>query len=88
MSWLVHSLNTFGVKTNRGQTRTHKTHHIPEHGGNHHIPPYSIICAFPQGPHPNGILSRDSQMGVLKFPKSGLPQLWVPIILCVDLQLQ
>ncbi|CAM6039632.1 unnamed protein product [Sphagnum compactum] len=25
--------------------------------------------------HPNGILSRDSQMGVLKFPKLGLPQL-------------
>jgi hypothetical protein len=26
-SWLMHSLNTFDVKTSHGQTRTHKTHH-------------------------------------------------------------
>jgi hypothetical protein len=36
-------------------------------GGSHHLPPYSILCAFPRGPHPNGFLSWDSQMGVLKF---------------------
>jgi hypothetical protein len=29
-SWLVHSLNTFGAKTNHGQIRTHKTHHGPD----------------------------------------------------------
>jgi len=50
-------------------------------------PLYSIFCAFPQGPHPNDILSRDFQMGVLKFPKLGLLQFWGPITLCADLRL-
>jgi len=48
-------------------------------GGRHHLPPYNILCASPQGPHPNGILSRESQVGVPKLPKLGLPQLWGPI---------
>ncbi len=30
--------------------------------GSHHLPPYSILYASPQGPHPNGILSRDSHL--------------------------
>jgi hypothetical protein len=25
-SWLVHTFNTFGVRTSHGQTRTHKTY--------------------------------------------------------------
>ncbi len=60
----------------------------PELGGSHHLPPYSILCTSPQGPHPNGFLSRDSQMGVLKLPKLGLPLLWGPITLCADLRLR
>jgi hypothetical protein len=32
----------------------------PGLGGSHHLPPYSIICTSPQGPHPNGFLSRGS----------------------------
>jgi hypothetical protein len=47
--------------------------------GGHHLPPYNIFCASPHGPHPNGILSRNSQMGVPKFPKLEVPQLWGPI---------
>jgi hypothetical protein len=43
------------------------------------------LCASPRGPHPNGFLSQDSQVGVPKLSKSGLPQLWGPITLCVDL---
>jgi hypothetical protein len=31
-SWLVHSLNTFGARTNHGHPRTHKTHHGPNLG--------------------------------------------------------
>jgi hypothetical protein len=23
-------------------------------GGSHHLPPYSMLCASPRGPHPNG----------------------------------
>jgi hypothetical protein len=55
--------------------------------GNHHLPPYSIFYVSPQGSHPNGILSQDSQMGVPKFPKLGLLQLWGPVTLCADLWL-
>jgi len=57
-------------------------------GKNHHLPPYSILCAFPWGPHLNDILSWDSQMGIPKFPKLGFPQLCGPITLCVDLWLK
>jgi len=53
-------------------------------GGSHHLPLYSILCAWPWDQHPNIILFQDSQVGVLKFPKLGLPQLQGPIILCAD----
>jgi len=35
----------------------------PEFGGNHHLPPCSILCVWPWGLHPNVILSRDSPLG-------------------------
>jgi hypothetical protein len=54
--------------------------------GSQHLPPYSILCAWPWGQRPNVILSQDSQVGIPKFSKLGLPQLWKPITLCVDLQ--
>ncbi len=38
--------------------------------GSHHLPPYSIFCAIPRGPHPNGFLSRDSQVGVPKLSQN------------------
>jgi hypothetical protein len=60
----------------------------PGLGGSHHLPPYSIVCASPRGPHPNGILSHDSQMGVPKLLKSSIPQLCGPITLCADLWLR
>jgi hypothetical protein len=55
--------------------------------GSHHFPPYKIFCVFTWGPHPNGILSQDSQMGVLEFPQLGLSQLWRPITLRENLRL-
>jgi hypothetical protein len=81
----MHCLNTFGARTSHGQTRTHETHHGLDLGGSHHLPPYSILCASPRGPHPNGTLSRDSQVGVLKFPNLRLSQLWGPITFSTDL---
>jgi hypothetical protein len=60
----------------------------PRLGGSHHLPPYSTLCASPRGPHPNGFLSQDSQVGILKFPQLGLPQLWGHITLHADLRLQ
>jgi len=53
----------------------------PELGGSHHLPPYSIFCTSPRGPHPNGFLSWDSQVRIPKSPKLGLPCLWSPITL-------
>ncbi len=60
----------------------------PGFGGSHHLPLYSILCVWPQGQHPNVILSQDSQVGVPKFPKLGLSQLWRPITLCEDFWLR
>jgi hypothetical protein len=58
----------------------------PGLGGSHHLPPYNILYASPHGPHPNDFLSRDSQVGVPKLQKLGLPQLWGTITLRVNLQ--
>ncbi len=60
----------------------------PRLGGNHHLPPYSILCSSPRGPHPNDFLSRDSQVGVSKFPRLGVSQLWRHITSCADLRSQ
>jgi hypothetical protein len=48
----------------------------PGLGGSHHLPPYSIICVTLQEPHPNGSFSRDSQVGVSKLSRLGVPELW------------
>ncbi len=60
----------------------------PGLGGSHHLPPYSTFCGYPRCPHLNDILSRDSQVGVSKLPKLGLPRLWGTITLCVNLWLR
>jgi hypothetical protein len=60
----------------------------PRLGGNHGLPPYSILCAWARDHHPNVILSRVSQMRVPKFPKLGFPRLWRPIILCANVLLK
>jgi hypothetical protein len=51
----------------------------PGLGGSHHLPPYSILCVTPRRRHPNGFLSQDSQNGVLKLSRFGLPGLWTII---------
>jgi hypothetical protein len=88
---LIHSLATYN-KTNHklvssplktllvlGQT-TGNTDSLdspwPGLGGSHHLPPYSILCVAPSHPHPNGFYSRDSQGGVPKLSRFGLPGLW------------
>jgi hypothetical protein len=60
----------------------------PELGGSHHLPPYSILCASPWHLHPNGFLSWDSQKGVLKLSRFGLPTFCRVIILCSNLLLE
>jgi hypothetical protein len=56
--------------------------------GSHHLPPYSIFCTSPRGPHPNGFWSQDSQVEVSKSPKLGLSRLWGAITLRADLGLR
>jgi hypothetical protein len=48
----------------------------PELGGSHHLPPYSILYVTSREPHSNGTFSQDSQGGVPKLSRVGLPGLW------------
>ncbi len=49
----------------------------PGLGGSHHLPPYSILYVTSPHPHSIDFLSRDSQSGVPKLSRFGLPGLWV-----------
>ncbi len=60
----------------------------PELGGSHHLPPYSILCIALWHSHPNGFYSRDSQGGVPKLSRFGLPGLWELITPVSDLGLE
>jgi hypothetical protein len=51
----------------------------PGLGGSHHFPPYSILCSSSLHLHPNGSFFRDSQSGVPKLSRFGLPGLWTLI---------
>jgi len=53
--------------------------------GSHHLPLYSILCSSPPHLHPNGSFSRDSQNGVPKLSRFGLPRLWAFITPCPKL---
>jgi len=57
----------------------------PRLGGSHHLPPYSILCSSPPHLHPNGSFSWDSQSGVSKLSRFGLPGLWTLITSCPEL---
>jgi len=57
----------------------------PGFGGSHHLPPYSILYVATSHPHPNGFYSWNSQGGVPKLSRFGLPGLWELITLSSDL---
>jgi hypothetical protein len=79
-SWLVHILNTFGARTSNGQTQTH---HGPNLG---EATTFSLIVYFVAG-HGTSI-QMAFFLGVPKFPKLGLLQLWGPITLSTNLWLR
>jgi hypothetical protein len=60
----------------------------PGLGGSHHLPPHNILCVTPPHPRLNGFLSRDSQNGVPKLSRFGLPGLCEVITFCSDLRLR
>jgi len=83
----MHSWSTFGARTSHGQMDSQDSP-WPGFGGSYHLPP--LIVYFVPSHETNtqmSFLSRDSQIGVLKFPKLGFLRLWRPITLCADLRL-
>jgi hypothetical protein len=56
-------------------------------GGSNHVPSYIILYVCPWLLHLNGFLSQDSQGGVPKLSRFGLPRLWEVITPSSDLQL-
>jgi len=43
----------------------------PRLGGSHHLPPYSILCTSPRGPHPNGFSFPGLPNGSLEIAPTG-----------------
>jgi hypothetical protein len=85
---LLLTWNTFGARTSRGQTQTHKTHHSPDLGEATTLP---LILFFLHGHRANSQMSfclRVPKLRVLKFSKLGLPRLWKPITSCVNFWLR
>jgi hypothetical protein len=76
---ITHSTPFLGVGTSHGHLDTLDSPRA-ELGGSHHLPPYSILCSSVWRLHPNGSFSWDSQSGVSKLSRFGLPRLWVFII--------
>jgi hypothetical protein len=65
----------FGVGTSHGHLDS-LVSPWPGLGGSHHLPPYSILCNFLRELHSNDTFSRDSQGGVPKLSRVGVPRLW------------
>jgi hypothetical protein len=60
----------------------------PRLKGNHHLPPYSILCASHKAYTQMSFFPRIPKKGVSKFPKLGLLQLWKPITFFANLWLK
>jgi hypothetical protein len=64
-----------GVGTSHGHFDTQDSPR-PGLGGSHHLPPYIILYNSLRELHPNGTFSWDSQGGVPKLSRVGVPRLW------------
>ncbi len=71
----IHSACIWCWDKPRANSDSHDTSR-PRLGRCHHHTPCSILCIHPREWHPNGSFSRDSQSGVLKLSRVGLPGLW------------
>ncbi len=73
-----HSGTPLGVGTSHGHFGPQDSPR-PGLGGNHHLPPYSILCNAPLRLHPNGSFSRDPKLESRNCPETvsvGVPRLW------------
>jgi len=82
-----HSGTPLGVRTSHGHFDTQDSPR-PGLGGSHHLPPHSILYVTSRRLHPNGSFSRDSQVGVPKLSRVGLPGLWTLTTPGFDLRLE
>jgi len=73
-SWLVHIPEHPWCKDKPRAILDSQDSPRPKLRGTHHLPPYSIICVTLHHSHPNGLLSQDSQGGVPKLSRFGLPR--------------
>jgi hypothetical protein len=87
-SWLVCNLNIFGAWRNHGQTQTHKIHHGFNLGEATTFPLIIFYVPSHRACTQMSFCLGIRKLGVLKFSKLGLLQLWRPIISCVDLWLK
>jgi hypothetical protein len=76
ISWLVHNWTTFGAWTSHGQTWTHKTHHGSNLGEATTFP--LIVFSMPshEASTQMSFCPETCKLGVPKFSKLGLLQLW------------
>ncbi len=71
----VTTWNTFGAQTSHEQTQTQKTHHGPNLGETTTFP-LVVFSMFGHGASTQmSFCFRTPKLGILKFPKLGLPQL-------------
>jgi hypothetical protein len=81
-----HSESTLVLEQATGNTKSLDSPR-PGFGGSHHLPPYSFLCVCTRDLHPNDFLFGDSQGGVPKLSRFGLPRLWELITPSSDLRL-
>jgi hypothetical protein len=84
----MHSWITFGARMNHGHTWTHKTHHGPNLGEATTFPLILFSVISHKGCTQMSFCLGIPKLGVPKFSKLGLLELWRPINSCADPQLR
>ncbi len=76
------------TRTDHEQTQTHKIHHSPDLGEANTFPLMVFSVPGHKAYTQMSFCTEAPNLGVLKFPKLGLPQLWRPITSCENLRLK
>ncbi len=84
----MHSWSIFSARTNHGQTQIHKTHHGPNLREATTFPLIIFFMPCFKACTQMSFCPETTKLGVLKFLKLGLLQLWRPITTCANLRLR